>query len=133
MCIFKGCPVTAAEFRCASFHLTIVFCGKICLDLDVVEKDAVALFDFKARNEKELTLRKGDALQLHARVSSEWWRGSCGGHIGFIPHNYIAIQMRFSMWCCCFLLLLLITYKLCVMISYGRHMLAIRVSDCVFV
>ena len=60
----------------------------------MTEKDAVALFDFRARNEKELSLKKGDAVQLHTRVSSEWWKGSCGGYTGLIPHNYIALQTR---------------------------------------
>jgi len=63
-------------------------------DLDVMEKDAIALFDFKARNDKELSLKKGDVVQLHTRISSEWWKGSCGGHTGLIPHNYVAVQTR---------------------------------------
>jgi len=66
----------------------------ICPDLDVVEKEAVALFDFKARNEKELSLKKGDTVCLHTRVSSEWWKGSSGGQTGLIPHSYIAVQTR---------------------------------------
>ena len=69
---------------------------EICTDLDDTKKDAVALFDFRARNEKKLSLKKGDAVQLHARVSSEWWRGSSGGHTGLIPHNYIAMQSRWA-------------------------------------
>jgi len=60
----------------------------------VIEKDAIALFDFKARNEKELSLKKGDTVLLHTRVSSEWWRGSSGGHTGLIPHSYVAVQTR---------------------------------------
>jgi len=71
----------------------------LCTDLDETRKDAVALFDFRARNEKELSLKKGDTVQLHARVSSEWWRGSCGGQTGLIPHNYIAVQSRWAIAC----------------------------------
>lgn len=63
-------------------------------DLDDTRKDAIALFDFRARNEKELSLKKGDTIQLHARVSSEWWRGSSSGQMGLIPHSYIAVQSR---------------------------------------
>ena len=73
---------------------------KTIVDLDVREKDAIALFDFRARNEKELSLKKGDTVQLHTRVSSEWWRGSSGGRTGLIPHNYIAVQTRCDL---CFL------------------------------
>ena len=67
----------------------------------MTEKDAIALFDFRARNEKELSLKKGDAVQLHSRVSSEWWKGTSGGHTGLVPHNYIAVQPRCDF---CFLL-----------------------------
>ena len=64
----------------------------------MAEKDAIALFDFRARNEKELSLKKGDTVQLHTRVSSEWWRGSSGGQTGLIPHNYIAMQTRCALY-----------------------------------
>jgi len=80
---------------CSDYHFALN-----CVDLDVTEKEAVALFDFKARNEKELTLKKGDVVQLHTRVSSEWWRGSCSGHTGFIPHNYIAMRTRYTRIIC---------------------------------
>ena len=59
-----------------------------------MEKEGIALFDFRARNEKELSLKKGDTVHLHTRVSSEWWRGSSGGHTGLIPHTYVAVQTR---------------------------------------
>jgi len=56
--------------------------------------EGIALFDFKARNEKELSLKKGDTVHLHTRVSSEWWRGSNAGQTGLIPHSYVAVQTR---------------------------------------
>jgi len=64
----------------------------------VTEKEAVALFDFRARNEKELSLKKGDTVHLHTRMSSEWWRGSSGGHTGLIPHTYVAVQTRYVLY-----------------------------------
>lgn len=72
--------------------------GTETVELDVTEKEAIALFDFRARNEKELSLKKGDSVHLHTRVSSEWWRGSSGGHTGLIPHTYIAVQTRYVLY-----------------------------------
>ena len=72
----------------------------MCTDLDDTKKDAIALFDFRARNEKELSLKKGDTVQLHERVSSEWWRGSSGRQTGLIPHNYIAVRSRWDVTVC---------------------------------
>jgi len=61
----------------------------------VTEKEAIALFDFRARNDKEMSLKKGDTVYLHSRVSSEWWQGRNGrGQTGLIPHTYVAVHTR---------------------------------------
>lgn len=39
----------------------------------------------------ELSFKQGEHLQLHSKVSPDWWRGELGGVRGLIPHKYISM------------------------------------------
>lgn len=56
--------------------------------------EAVALFDFSARSERELSLRKGDTVILYSQVSNDWWKGALNGHEGLIPDKYISLKIK---------------------------------------
>ncbi|KAG9328016.1 hypothetical protein JZ751_024189 [Albula glossodonta] len=54
-----------------------------------------AVFDYEAAAEEELTLRRGDLLEVlstDAKVSGDegWWTGRIGGLVGIFPSNYVA-------------------------------------------
>ncbi|XP_015263141.1 PREDICTED: mitogen-activated protein kinase kinase kinase 10 [Gekko japonicus] len=54
-----------------------------------------AVFDYEAAGEEELTLRRGDRVEVlsrDARVSGDegWWTGRLGGRVGVFPSNYVA-------------------------------------------
>ncbi|XP_013365148.1 PREDICTED: rho GTPase-activating protein 4 isoform X2 [Chinchilla lanigera] len=53
--------------------------------------EAVACFGYAGRTAQELSFQRGDVLRLHARASSDWWRGEHGGMCGLIPHKYITL------------------------------------------
>nr|XP_026268586.1 rho GTPase-activating protein 4 isoform X2 [Urocitellus parryii] len=53
--------------------------------------EAVACFTYTGRTAQELTFQRGDILRLHARASSDWWRGEHAGVRGLIPHKYITL------------------------------------------
>ncbi|XP_023561159.1 rho GTPase-activating protein 4 isoform X2 [Octodon degus] len=53
--------------------------------------EAVACFGYTGRTAQELSFQRGDTLRLHARASSDWWRGEHGGIRGLIPHKYITL------------------------------------------
>jgi hypothetical protein len=56
--------------------------------------NAVALFDFDAREDDELSVRRGEALAIVGEVEGEdeWVRGrSMEGRIGLIPLNYVRL------------------------------------------
>ncbi|XP_046308976.1 rho GTPase-activating protein 4 isoform X2 [Marmota monax] len=53
--------------------------------------EAVACFAYTGRTAQELTFQRGDVLRLHARASSDWWRGEHAGVRGLIPHKYIML------------------------------------------
>ncbi|XP_024149283.1 rho GTPase-activating protein 4 isoform X2 [Oryzias melastigma] len=55
------------------------------------EWEAVAMFDYVARSQAELSFKQGDLLVLHSKASCDWWRGEVGGVKGLIPHKYINV------------------------------------------
>ncbi|XP_075216171.1 SLIT-ROBO Rho GTPase-activating protein 1-like isoform X2 [Lycorma delicatula] len=56
--------------------------------------EATVQFDFIARSDRELSLRKGEHVTLYSQVSNDWWRGSVDGKEGLIPDKYILIKMK---------------------------------------
>lgn len=56
--------------------------------------EATAQFDFVARSDRELSLRKGEHVTLYTQVSNDWWRGSVNSKEGLIPDKYILIKMK---------------------------------------
>lgn len=69
----------------------------ICFDvwvLDSENMEATAQFDFIARSDRELSLKKGDNVVLYTQVSNDWWRGSVNGQEGLIPDKYILLKMK---------------------------------------
>ncbi|KAL0278858.1 UNVERIFIED_CONTAM: hypothetical protein PYX00_000549 [Menopon gallinae] len=59
---------------------------------DVLE--ATVQFDFIARSDRELSLKKGDQVTLFTQVSNDWWRGNVNGQEGLIPDKYILLKMK---------------------------------------
>lgn len=47
-----------------------------------------AKWDFKARNENELTIQKGDIIIVVEKDADGWWSGALGGKEGLFPANY---------------------------------------------
>ncbi len=56
--------------------------------------EATALFDFNARSDRELTLHKGDNVQLFNQVSNDWWKGCVNGKVGLVPDKYISLKIK---------------------------------------
>ncbi|KAI8914213.1 hypothetical protein EDD86DRAFT_187059, partial [Gorgonomyces haynaldii] len=49
-----------------------------------------AVFDFDAENDGELSLRKGDVIQVLKEIDEGWWQGqSTDGRTGMFPSNYV--------------------------------------------
>jgi len=49
---------------------------------------AQALFTFKAEEEGELSMKKGDIILLHS-TEGDWWEGELNGIRGLLPSNYV--------------------------------------------
>ncbi|PSN50566.1 Intersectin-1 [Blattella germanica] len=55
----------------------------------------VALFQYTALNEDELSFEKDDVITLLAREEAAWWRGELNGVSGLFPSNYVAPLSKF--------------------------------------
>ena len=70
--------------------------------------EAVALYDYKGRSDKELSFKKGAILDIRGQLSADWWHGSISASsasplttttttttttkLGYIPDKYIALR-----------------------------------------
>ncbi|KAK7126360.1 hypothetical protein R3I94_017745 [Phoxinus phoxinus] len=53
-----------------------------------------AVFDFSARNARELTISKGEELQL-LDMSKKWWKvKNQNGQVGFVPNNMLQLPQQ---------------------------------------
>lgn len=53
----------------------------------------VALYDYEARTDEDLSFKKGDFLHVeNERCTFDWWMATsrASGKTGFIPNNYVA-------------------------------------------
>lgn len=72
----------------------------ICYFKDTYVTEAVALYDYKGRSDKELSFKKGSILAIRGQLSTDWWHGSLvnsGSNtatpkLGYIPDKYIALR-----------------------------------------
>eukprot|EP01094_Clydonella_sp_ATCC50884_P004683 TRINITY_DN13717_c0_g1_i1.p1 TRINITY_DN13717_c0_g1~~TRINITY_DN13717_c0_g1_i1.p1 ORF type:complete len:1028 (+),score=338.91 TRINITY_DN13717_c0_g1_i1:131-3085(+) len=49
----------------------------------------VALYDYKAKNARELTFSKGDTINISTKANTGWWQGECGGRRGMFPATHV--------------------------------------------
>jgi len=67
-------------------------------------KWAIALYDFNAEAEEELSIRENDELWVTDYVSSdEWWKCQLGEQVGIVPASYIRVRIShlpcaFEVW-----------------------------------
>lgn len=52
----------------------------------------VALYDYEARTDEDLSFKKGEQLEVINDRQGDWWfaRSNASGHSGYIPSNYVA-------------------------------------------
>ncbi|OQV24407.1 SLIT-ROBO Rho GTPase-activating protein 3 [Hypsibius exemplaris] len=66
---------------------------------DTEHYEATAVYAFKARNDAELTMQKGDSLLLLVQMNPEWWKARLmngSGNEGLVPDKYVEIKRRIS-------------------------------------
>nr|CAD7418229.1 unnamed protein product [Timema poppensis] len=60
-----------------------------------IEK-VVALYQYAAQNEDELTFEKDDVIVLLAKEEPSWWRGELNGVSGLFPSNYVSPLCKYD-------------------------------------
>uniref|UniRef100_A0A3Q3DUB1 Sorbin and SH3 domain containing 2 n=1 Tax=Hippocampus comes TaxID=109280 RepID=A0A3Q3DUB1_HIPCM len=53
------------------------------------KQPARAIYDFKAQTAKELTFKKGDAVNIIRQIDSNWYEGEHRGRVGIFPIAYV--------------------------------------------
>ncbi|KAL1023578.1 hypothetical protein UPYG_G00043080 [Umbra pygmaea] len=56
---------------------------------DREKQPARAIYDFKAQTAKELTFKKGDAVNIIRQIDSNWYEGEHRGRLGIFPISYV--------------------------------------------
>ena len=85
----------------SSVHTVIIimmFCTRVFIDMnvsltiDTITLTVKAVFDYVARNEKELSFNQGDLLHVIEKTpDNNWWDGMREGKRGFVPVAYVEI------------------------------------------
>lgn len=53
---------------------------------------AIALYDYEASAEDELTFDPDDVITNIEMIDEGWWKGECHGRVGLFPANYVELQ-----------------------------------------
>jgi len=53
--------------------------------------EAIALHDFTARSNKEISFHKGDKIKIYTKTTPDWWDAKVDGKYGYVPVSYIKI------------------------------------------
>ncbi|ELU11497.1 hypothetical protein CAPTEDRAFT_50443, partial [Capitella teleta] len=53
---------------------------------------AVALYDYQAADDDELTFDPGELITNIEFIDPDWWKGQCRGAVGLFPANYVELQ-----------------------------------------
>ncbi|XP_042279860.1 sorbin and SH3 domain-containing protein 2-like isoform X3 [Thunnus maccoyii] len=56
---------------------------------DRENQPARAIYDFKAQTAKELTFKKGDAVNIIRQIDNNWYEGEHRGRVGIFPISYV--------------------------------------------
>ncbi|CBY32111.1 unnamed protein product [Oikopleura dioica] len=52
---------------------------------------AVALWDYQAEEEDEISFDPGETITQIEMIDEGWWKGTCRGHSGIFPANYVEL------------------------------------------
>nr|XP_020470004.1 sorbin and SH3 domain-containing protein 2 isoform X2 [Monopterus albus] len=53
------------------------------------KQPARAIYDFKAQTSKELTFKRGDAVNIIRQIDNNWYEGEHHGRVGIFPISYV--------------------------------------------
>jgi hypothetical protein len=57
-----------------------------------ISKSAIAIYDYDAAEDNEITFVTGDTITEIDFVSDDWWSGTVRGRTGLFPGNYVELK-----------------------------------------
>ena len=63
------------------------------LEVPAEATHCIAAYDFEARSENELTLKKGDEIKIVSRDEADWWTGESSRGVGVFPKAYVTKRL----------------------------------------
>lgn len=80
------------SFNMKSFRNPVCLFLSLSACLSAVE--VVAVYEYKAEHEDELTLRQGDIIKNVRRIEEEgWMEGDLNGRRGLFPDNFVKVNL----------------------------------------
>ena len=58
--------------------------------IHAVVEQVVALYNYAAQHDDELTFAKASVINVLEKQDSDWWKGELNGLTGMFPVNYVA-------------------------------------------
>ena len=52
-------------------------------------RKVVAMYKYEAKQDKQISMNKGDVLSLLSKDTADWWRVEKDGRVGFVPANFV--------------------------------------------
>eukprot|EP00066_Takifugu_rubripes_P021799 XP_011611065.1 PREDICTED: sorbin and SH3 domain-containing protein 2 isoform X5 [Takifugu rubripes] len=78
-------PQTASDREVSHKQMTQL----ILFSLLHQKQPARAIYDFKAQSAKELSFKKGDAVNIIRQIDNNWYEGEFRGRVGIFPLSYV--------------------------------------------
>ena len=65
--------------------------GQLSVSKPHLGEQHTALWDYQPQSQDQLTLRRGDVVEVLDRSRPGWWYGMSRGATGFFPANYVTL------------------------------------------
>lgn len=59
---------------------------------EIAPKLSLALYDYEAKSDNEVSLKKGEVVHVHEERDKGWWYGEVNGKYGLFPGSYVEVQ-----------------------------------------
>ncbi|XP_051951880.1 intersectin-2a isoform X1 [Xyrauchen texanus] len=89
-------------FHSSNVRLLEANSGKITPAPQALVCQVIAMYDYKAANEDEMSFQKGQLITVHNKDNPDWWKGEVGGVVGLFPTNYVKMTTECDpsqQWC----------------------------------
>nr|CAB3264409.1 nostrin [Phallusia mammillata] len=77
----------------SSSHINGGTSSDVASDGSTILCHCIALYDYVATREDELSINEGDIISVFEKREDDWWRGQVGEKTGLFPANYVDLEI----------------------------------------